>query len=119
MTIHPSQIILIIGLLFFIFYLFKLRKLIFDRIFFLIVAIVGLILVLFPQLSAIVANWLGIVRGSDLVFYTFIIFSLFYFVSLNAEIRMLRKQITELARSQALANPVKGKKPKKNLVTKL
>jgi hypothetical protein len=109
MTIHPSQIVLIIGLLFFIFYIFKMRKLIFDRIIFIIGAIIGIVLALFPGLSSIVANWLGIVRGSDLVFYAFILFSLFYFVSLNNEIRNLKKQITDLTRSQALANPVQGR----------
>jgi len=109
MTIHPSQIVLIIGLLFFIFYIFKIRKLIFDRLIFLIGAVLGLVLALFPQLSSIVANWLGIVRGSDLVFYVFIIFSLFYFVSVNSEIRDLRKQITNLTRKQALATPTWGK----------
>ena len=118
MSIHPSQIVLIIGLLFFIFYIFFMRKLIFDRVIFLIGAAVGLVLALFPQLSSIVAKWLGIVRGSDLVFYIFIVFSLFYFVSVNTEIRNLRKQITDLTRVQALANPLRGKPVKKSSIPK-
>jgi hypothetical protein len=114
MTIRPSQIVLVIGLLFFIFYLFKMRKLIFSRVIFLIGAIIGIALALFPQFSSIVANWLGIARGSDLVFYVFIIFSLFYFVSVNSEIRQVRNQITELTRAQALSNPLQGKPSKGN-----
>jgi hypothetical protein len=118
MTIHPSQIVLIIVLLFFIFYVFKLRKLIIDRIIFLVGGLIGIVLALFPQLSSIVANWLGIVRGSDLVIYSFIVFSLFYFVSVNAEIRDLRRQITDLTRKQALANPIIGKQTNKKKKSK-
>jgi hypothetical protein len=109
MSSHLGQILLIIGLVFFVFYVIKIRKLVFDRIIFIVGAIGGIILVFFPQLSTTIANWMGIGRGVDLVFYIFIIVSLFYFVSVNAEIRNLRKQITEIIRTQALANPIKGK----------
>lgn len=109
MSNHLGQILLLIGLLFFIFYVIKIRKLVFDRIIFIIGAIVGIFLVFFPEVSTVIANWMGIGRGADLVFYLFIIVSLFYFVSVNAEIRNLQKQITELTRTQALANPMLGK----------
>lgn len=109
MSNHLGQILLLIGLLFFIFYVIKIRKLVFDRIIFIIGAIVGIFLVFFPGVSTVIANWMGIGRGADLVFYLFIIVSLFYFVSVNAEIRNLQKQITELTRTQALANPMLGK----------
>jgi hypothetical protein len=109
MSNHLGQILLLIGLLFFIFYVIKIRKSVFDRIIFIIGAIVGIFLVFFPEVSTVIANWMGIGRGADLVFYLFIIVSLFYFVSVNAEIRNLQKQITELTRTQALANPMLGK----------
>jgi hypothetical protein len=110
---HLGQILLLIGLLFFIFYVIEIRKLVFDRIIFIIGAVVGIFLVFFPEVSTVVANWMGIGRGADLVFYLFIIVSLFYFVSVNAEIRHLQKQITELTRTQALANPTLGKQKTK------
>jgi hypothetical protein len=109
MSNHLGQILLLIGLLFFIFYVIKIRKLVFDRIIFIIGAVVGIFLVFFPGVSTVIANWMGIGRGADLVFYLFIIVSLFYFVSVNVEIRNLQKQITELTRTQALANPMLGK----------
>jgi len=109
MTNHLGQILLLLGLLLFIYYVIKIRKLVFDRIIFIIGAVGGIFLVFFPQVSTTIANWMGIGRGTDLVFYLFIIVSLFYFVSVNAEIRNLRKQITELNRSQALAAPIRGK----------
>jgi hypothetical protein len=113
MSNHLGQILLLIGLLFFIFYVIKIRKLVFDRIIFIIGAVVGIFLVFFPGVSTVIANWMGIGRGADLVFYLFIIVSLFYFVSVNAEIRNLQKQITELTRTQALANPMLGKQEAK------
>ena len=113
MSNHLGQILLLIGLLFFIFYVIKIRKLVFDRIIFIIGAVVGIFLVFFPGVSTVIANWMGIGRGADLVFYLFIIVSLFFFVSVNAEIRHLQKQITELTRTQALANPILGKQKTK------
>jgi hypothetical protein len=109
MSNHLGQILLLFGLILFVFYVIKIRKLVFDRIIFIIGAVVGILLVFFPGISTVVANWIGIGRGADLVFYLFIIVSLFYFVSVNAEIRNLRKQITELSRSLALAAPIQGK----------
>ena len=114
---HLGQILLLIGLIFFIFYVIKIRKLVFDRMIFIIGAVVGIFLVFFPGISTVLANWMGIGRGADLVFYLFIIVSLFYFVSVNAEIRHLQKQITELTRTQALANPTLGKQKTKRKVT--
>jgi hypothetical protein len=113
MSNHLGQILLLIGLLFFIFYVIKIRKLVFDRIIFIIGAVVGIFLVFFPGVSTVIANWMGIGRGADLVFYLFIIVSLFYFVSVNVEIRNLQKQITELTRTQALTNPMLGKQKAK------
>lgn len=109
MNNHIGQILLLIGLALFIFYVIKIRKLVFDRIIFIIGAVIGIFLVFFPNVSTVIANWVGIGRGADLVFYLFIIVSLFYFVSVNAEVRNLQKQITELTRTQALANPELGK----------
>ncbi len=108
MNNHLGQIVLLVGLALFILYVIKIRKLVFDRIIFIIGAVIGILLVFFPNVSTIIANWMGIGRGADLVFYLFIIVSLFYFVSVNAEVRNLQKQVTELTRTQALANPILG-----------
>ena len=108
MNIHLGQILLGIGLVFFIIYAFRIRKLVFDRIIFLFGAFAGLILVFFPELSTKIANWLGIGRGVDFIFYLFIIISLFYFVSVSAELRAMRKKVTELTRLYALQNPQFG-----------
>lgn len=108
MNNHFGQILLGIGLVLFIIYAFRIRKLVFDRIIFLFGAVAGLILVFLPELSTKIANWLGIGRGVDFIFYLFIIISLFYFVSVSAELRAMRKKVTELTRLYALQNPQIG-----------
>jgi hypothetical protein len=108
MIIHWSQVLLLGALALFIYYIFRLRSVLADRIIYLACALVGVVLVIFPDLASGVAHLLGIGRGADLLFYLFIIASLFYFVSLNAEIRRLKHQMTVLVRQQALEHPVEG-----------
>jgi hypothetical protein len=108
MTIHWSQILLLGALALFIFYIFRLRSVLADRLIYLASALVGVILVIFPDLASGFAHLLGIGRGADLLFYLFIIVSLFYVVSLNAEIRKLKQQVTLLVRQQALEHPIEG-----------
>lgn len=79
-----------------------------DHFIFLIGAIFGIILVFFPNLSTRVANWLGIGRGVDLLFYLFIIFNLFFWVSAISKNRRTEKRITRIVRFIALTNPLRG-----------
>ncbi len=107
MSIHLSQILLLAGLALFVLYIFRLRSVLADRLIYLACALVGTFLVIFPEDATEVAHLLGIGRGADLLFYLFIMVSLFYIVSLNAEIRRLKRQVTLLIRQQALDHPVK------------
>lgn len=100
------QIILFASLLIFTFYIFRLRTLIMDRIIFFFFVLVGAVLIINPDLSTIVAKYLGIGRGADLVFYIFIIISLFFAISTNARQKHLQRQITLLIRQIALSNPI-------------
>ena len=111
MRFLPSQILLIAGLVAFAWYVFRVRSVLFDRIIYLILAGGGLVFVLHPSLSTWIANRVGIGRGTDLVFYTFIIFSLFYFVNITSELKRLEQKMTELVRTLALATPVAGQGP--------
>lgn len=108
MNIHWSQILLLGGLVLFILYIFRLRSVLADRLIYLACALVGIMLVIFPDAASSVAHLLGIGRGADLLFYLFIMVSLFYFVSLNTEIRKLKRQLTTLVQQQALDHPIEG-----------
>jgi len=109
MNIQLSQIILIAALIAFVFYIYRLRTVILDRIIYLACALVGIVLVIDPALSSRIANSLGIGRGADLLFYLFIVASLFYVVATRSRIRRLEKQITRLVQQNAIDHPVQGK----------
>jgi hypothetical protein len=74
--------------------------------------VVGIALVIDPTASTQIANLLGIGRGADLLFYLFIIASLFYAVATRSRIRRMEKQITNLVRQNALDHPIEGNKQK-------
>lgn len=64
--------------------------------------IVGALAVLFPSYTTVVASWLGIGRGADLLLYCFVIFALFYVVHQYRRQLWHEKTITDVARSLAL-----------------
>jgi len=108
MNIQSGQIFLIIALILFVVYIFRLRTVFLDRIIYLVCAAVGILLVLDPALTTQIANWLGIGRGADLLFYLFIIVSLFYVVATRSRIHRMEQQITRLVQQNAIDHPVQG-----------
>jgi len=107
--IHWSQVLLLGALALFIVYLFRARSVFIERLVYLVCAIVGMVLVIDPNLATRIANLVGVGRGTDLLFYLFIIISLFYTAAKNSEIKRLKRQLTNLAREQAIAHPIQGK----------
>ena len=110
MNIQFSQVLLIAALILFIVYIFRLRTEFFDRLVYIACALVGMALVIDPQFSTQVANLLGIGRGADMLFYLFIVASLFYAVATRSRLRRLERQLTRLVRQDALEHPMEGKK---------
>jgi hypothetical protein len=62
-----------------------------------------------PQLTARAANLLGIQRGADLVFYTFVLASLVVSFYFYARFVRLERQLTEIVRHLALLQAQRGK----------
>jgi len=110
MNIQLSQVLLVGALVLFILYIFRLRTEFLDRIVYLVCAAVGIVMVIEPNLSSQIANMLGIGRGADLLFYLFIIASLFYAVATRSRLRRMERQITQLVRQNALDHPIEGQK---------
>ena len=102
---RPSQIVLLVLLVLFAIYIFRLRSTSGDRITYLGLAAIGAVLILDPGLTNQVATMLGVGRGADLMFYFFIIFALFHFASTAATIRRMQRDLTRLAQAVALAAP--------------
>jgi len=107
-NIQFSQVLLIAALVLFMFYIFRLRTAFLDRLVYVLCAIVGLIFVIDPPFSTQIANLLGIGRGADLLFYLFIIASLFYAVETRSRLRRMEQQITKLVRQVAMDHPLEG-----------
>jgi len=109
MKIEPSQVLLVGALIFFIWYLFRGRSVLVDRLIYLVCALVGIVLVINPEMASKVARVLGIGRGVDLMIYLFIILGLFYSAATTSRIKKLENQITAVVRKSALEHPMQGK----------
>ena len=73
-----------------------------------VVWLLGIAIILFPVLTTRIATLLGIGRGTDLVFYAFMLLStgaMFYLYGRNY---VLRRDLVELARRDALRGPTPG-----------
>ena len=108
MTIFPSQVVIIIALLLFLIYIFRVRTDLTDQAVFTIGVFTGIFFVIFPNTTTAIANLIGIGRGTDLILYCFIIVFLFYSTNIAARHRKLNRQITHIARAYAIEHPVKG-----------
>jgi small membrane protein len=69
-----------------------------------VVAAAGVYFVWFPTHSTLLAEFVGIGRGVDLVLYTWVAISLIVLLNLHLKLRTQLELITVLARTIALAN---------------
>lgn len=111
MNFNLGQILFVAILVFLVVYIFLLRTAHSDRVVYLACALVGILLVLAPDLSSDIAHTLGIGRGVDLIIYVFILAGLFYSVTITSELKRLQRQMTTLVRQLALDNPRQGTAP--------
>jgi small membrane protein len=107
--LNGIQLILLASFAFLALYFFtKLRNRIADVLLFLLLVLLGIVFVLFPEWTNIIAKQLGVGRGADLVFYTCIIAFTFIVLMLYSKLRKLEQIITEQLRNQSKQN---AKKP--------
>jgi small membrane protein len=62
----------------------------------------GIYFVWLPDHATVVANWLGVARGTDLVIYVWILLSFAIGLNLHFKVRSARHDITELTRALAM-----------------
>ena len=102
-----SQWILALSLVLVGLYLLKARKSASQqairRLFIIVALIAGFVAVLFPNYTNVVASFLGIGRGADLLLYAFVVFALFYVVHQYRRQLWQEKVTTDLARALTLA----------------
>jgi hypothetical protein len=67
-----------------------------------LLAIVGIVLVLHPELSSRLAQTFGVGRGADLVFYLWTVLSALLIANVHFRLRYQKEMLTTLARDLAL-----------------
>ena len=102
-----SQWVIAIALVLVGLYLLKARKSASQqairRLSILVALLAGFVAVLFPNYTNVVASYLGIGRGADLLLYAFVVFALFYLVHQYRRQLWQEKVTTDLARALTLA----------------
>jgi small membrane protein len=97
------KILLLTGVIFIgIYFLIRLRNSLFDLILLLVFGGISVIFILYPELTNKLANFLGVGRGADLVFYISIIIFWFIILKIYARIRRIEEQITIITRKEAI-----------------
>ena len=101
----PIQYILCGALILLIFtYVVRLRSYKVDRIIIIFIIIVGIIFVLFPDLTMDIAHLLGVGRGADLVLYFCVIGFAFCIVLLYSRQRRFEELLVSILRKDAIQN---------------
>jgi len=72
-------------------------------------AVSGAVLINHPQMANYIANFVGVGRGADLVFYLFIVIALTAIFNLHLRLRDHAEIETELARAIALQSAIAPK----------
>ena len=84
-----------------------LRNKLFGRLFFILQFVMGVVFVLWPDLTSRIANLLGIGRGTDFLLYLLILFVYFSGMCILAKFRQIERRQTLLIRQLALRGAVK------------
>ena len=101
------KIILILAVLIVAFFLVRStansKNVALRRLLLLLFVIVAVVTIIFPNITGIVARWLGVGRGTDLLLYMLVIAFLGYAVVNYRRLNILEGRLVELARELTIA----------------
>jgi len=99
----PIQIVLISAVVFLAFYMYlRLRSSLLDAVMIFLFCGAAVFFILFPDTTTEIAQWLGVKRGLNLVFYSITVFFFFLILKLYARLRKLENKFTEMVRENSL-----------------
>ena len=102
---EPIKILLISAVVFIAFYMYlRLRSSLLDAALIFLFCAGAVFFIIFPDTTTEIAQWMGVKRGINLVFYTTILFLFFLILKLYSRIRRLEKKFTDLVREKSTAN---------------
>ena len=88
-----------------------LRNKLFGRLFFILQFVMGVVFVIWPDLTTQIANLIGVDRGTDFLLYLLILFVYFSGMCILAKFRQIERRQTLLVRQMALRDAMRlGKK---------
>ena len=97
------QVVLTAGIVIIAAYMYlRLRSSILDVILILVFLITGVVFVMFNEVTDVIAHFLGISRGADMIFYLGILFLFFLILKLYSRLRKVEEKFTEFVRSKSL-----------------
>jgi small membrane protein len=97
------QLILLTGVIFIgLYFLVRLKKRLLDILLLVVLVAAAAIFIVWPNITSMIANKLGVGRGVDLVFYLSILIFWFVVLKLYSRIRKLEQLVTTLIRQDAL-----------------
>ena len=97
------QIILAAGIVIIAAYMYlRLRSTLFDVILIVAFLITGIVFVMFNELTDVIAHFLGISRGADMIFYLGILFLFFLILKLYSRLRKVEQKFTEFVRNKSI-----------------
>lgn len=108
------QVILVLGVLSsLLIYLVYFRSLLRDRLVVLLIVMVAVVAIMFPHLTTVVANMLGVGRGADLLIYVIAMGGVFALLLISNRLVIVEKTMTELVRHTAISNAQEPKESRK------
>ncbi|MDQ6610186.1 MAG: DUF2304 domain-containing protein [Bacteroidota bacterium] len=96
LTLTASMVLLLV------FYLRFFRNRVFNAFFFFCFFLMGIVLILHPNISQRAAAFFGVGRGVDLIFYFLFVILFFLFITIFYKMRNLGKTIIDLVRARAI-----------------
>lgn len=97
------QVLLVAALIFILVnYFRKTRSMAMDKILISLILLTGIFFAFYPDLTTKIAHYLGIGRGTDLIFYIAILGFGYMVLILYAKIKHLEDQITQIVRKESL-----------------
>lgn len=99
----PIQIVLISAVVFLAFYMYlRLRSSLLDAVLIFAFCGVAVFFILFPDTTTRLAQWMGVKRGINLIFYCITLFFFFLILKLYARMRRLENKFAEMVRDNSL-----------------
>jgi hypothetical protein len=99
------QAVLLTGVAFiFLYFIIRLKKRLLDIIILFLMIAGAVVFILWPDLTSVIAQKLGVGRGTDLILYLSILIFWFMILKLYTRIRKLEQMFTQIIRNDAIKN---------------